>query len=172
MLSRAILIDCRIRILPNSAENRVKSILFYGMDIFSARWRNMRAIPKKYNSTDFYVSYVEAQRQNIMKDGEIFDSEVPRPSSGLSVYFFPKMIVCVHRNRVSKTCKWSMLRTCLACIDGYNYSTYSSYVKHVENADTYMYLNGFDQLCNWRVLFGIQIGILASAFRVLKYFRI
>ena len=35
-----------------------------------------------------------------------------------------------------------------------------------------MYRNGFGQTCNWRGLCRVRIGILASAFRVLKYFQI
>ena len=156
----------------DSTENRVEWILFYRIDIFSARWRNMREIPKKKNRLIFRWAIRRRSDETQRGIEKCLILKFCIPHLAFLFRISKKMIVCVHRNRVSKTYKWSMLRTCLACIDGYNYSTYSSYVKHVENADTYMYLNGFDQMCNWRVLFGIQIGILASAFRVLKYFRI
>ena len=46
------------------------------------------------------------------------------------------------------------------------------YMQHLRNAGTYMYRNGFVQTCNSREVCRVQIGVLASAFRVLKYFRI
>ena len=43
--ARVVQIDSRNQSHSNSTENRVESILFYEINIFSAKWRNMRAIP-------------------------------------------------------------------------------------------------------------------------------
>ena len=77
----------------------------------------------------------------------------------------------MYRNRVNKTCTWFVLRAFLASINVYKLLlSYCSYAQHVGSADPYMYRNGFDQTCIWRELCRVEIGILASTFRVLKYF--